>query len=109
MTLVTLGIAILGLLGLWLLGGFVLRLSGLLLFIAGSAGLTIGGDANGILVAAIGALCWLGGHWHYALRHQEYKSPLARHIFCRWAPAWLDPAQDWSVPVAPNRPDRSGR
>lgn len=109
MTLVTLGIAIFGLLGLWLLGGFVLRLSGLLLLIAGSVGLAIGGDANGILVAAIGALCWLGGHCHYALRHQEYKSPLARHIFCRWAPAWLDPTRDWSVPVAPDSRGSGGR
>jgi len=107
--IVALGIAILGLLGLWLFGGFALRLSGLLLFIAGGAGLAIGGDANGILVAALGALGWLAGHWHYALRHQEYKSPLARHIFCRWAPAWLDPTRDWSVPVAADRGDRGSR
>jgi len=23
----------------------------------------------------IGAALWLAGHWHYALRHDDYKSP----------------------------------
>lgn len=99
MILSALGITLFGLLVLWLLGGVLLRLGGLLLVTAGSIGLLFDGEVSGILVAAIGAFLWLAGHWHYALRHQGYKSPLARHLFCRWAPAWLDPTRDWSVPV----------
>lgn len=98
----TIGVLILGALALWFLGGYVLRLVGLLIFVAGALG-AAGGNAGGILVALLGALGWLAGHWHYALRHQEYKSPLARHLFSRWPLAWLDPTRDWSVPV-----DRGG-
>jgi hypothetical protein len=60
----------------------------------------------GFLVLAIGALLWLAGHWHYALRHHQYKSPLADYFFLRWAPEWLDPTRNWAVPVAEN--DRAG-
>lgn len=102
MSAATLGILILGALSLWFLGGFVLRLGGLLIFAAGVVGVA-SGNASGILVATLGALGWLAGHWHYALRHQEYKSPLARRLFSRWPLAWLDPTRDWSVPV-----DRGG-
>ena len=102
MSTATLGILILGALALWFLGEFVLRLVGLLIFLAGAAGVA-SGNPSGILVAALGALGWLAGHWHYALRHQEYKSPLARHLFSRRPLAWLDPTRDWSVPV-----DRGG-
>ncbi len=105
MILMALGLTMLSLLGLWLFGGFVLRLAGLLLVLAGGVGVAIGGDASGILFAAIGALLWLAGHWHYALRHREYKSPLARHLFCRWAPEWLDPTRNWAVAVEPDRGD----
>lgn len=98
----TVGSLILGALALWFLGGFVLRLAGLLIFFAGAAGVA-SGNAGGILVATLGALGWQAGHWHFALRHQEYKSPLARHLFSRLPLAWLDPTRDWSVPV-----DRGG-
>lgn len=103
MSTATLGILILGAPALWFLGGFVLRLVGLVIFVAGAVGVA-SGNASGILVAALGALGWLAGHWHYALRHQEYKSPLARRLFSRRPLAWLDPTRDWSVPV-----DRGGR
>jgi hypothetical protein len=102
MIAVTVGSLTLGALALWFLGGFVLRLVGLLVFVAGAVGVA-SGNAGGILVATLGALGWLAGHWHYALRHQEYKSPLARHLFSRWPLSWLDPTRDWSVPV-----DRGG-
>jgi hypothetical protein len=106
MNTATLGILILGALALWFLGGFVLRLVGLLIFLAGAVGVA-GGNAAGILIAALGALGWLAGHWHYALRHQEYKSPLARYVFCRWAPSWADPTRNWAVAVAPEQTDRA--
>jgi len=110
MTLVSLGIAILGdLLAIWLIGGVLLRLGGLLLVLAGGLGLALQRDANGILVLAIGVLLWLAGHWHYAFRHHEYKSPLARYVFCRWAPAWLDPTRDWALAVAPELASRDAR
>lgn len=98
----TVGSLILGALALWFLGGFVLRIVGLLIFVAGVVGVA-SGSAGGTLVAVLGALGWLAGHWHYALRHQEYKSPLAGHLFSRRPLSWLDPTRDWSVPV-----DRGG-
>ncbi|TMK57405.1 MAG: hypothetical protein E6G51_06480 [Actinobacteria bacterium] len=98
MSATAVGLAILGLLGLWVFGGFALRLAGVLVFISGAVS-TASGHAGGIIAAALGVVTWLAGHWHYALRHQEYKSPLARHLFSRWPLAWLDPTRDWSVPV----------
>lgn len=95
----TLGLAAIGLLLAWRVGGFLLRATGATLTVAGLLGLVAFGQAGGLLAAVIGAGIWLGGHWHYALRHQEYKSALARHIFCRWAPGWLDPTRRWVVSV----------
>lgn len=97
------GLGALGLLLAWLLGGILLRLGGLALALGGSLGLVVFGNLVGLLVAAIGALLWLAGHWHYALRHQEFKSPLARQVFSRWAPTWLDPTRDWAVAVEEHR------
>lgn len=108
MSPVPIALGVLGLLFAWLLGGFLLRLCGLLLVLGGSVGLAVSGDIAGLLFAAIGALLWLAGHWHYALRHQEFKSPLARQAFCRCAPAWLDPTRGWAVPVEEHRRRRGG-
>lgn len=85
-----------GLLVFWVLGGVSLRIGGLTLCLAGAAGMTTNPDLSAALLIGMGALMWLGGHWHYALRHQEFKSPLARHVFCRWAPEWLDPTAGWA-------------
>lgn len=93
-----------GLLGLWLLGGLVARLGGLLLVFAGLASLALSPQLEAALLIATGALAWLLGHWHYALRHHAYKSPLARHVFCRLAPPRLDPTRGWAVAVAPQEP-----
>ena len=57
-----LGIAALALLFTWIFGGFLLRAGGLLLVFAGATVLALSGNANGILVAAIGAVLWLLGH-----------------------------------------------
>jgi hypothetical protein len=104
-----LGIAALGLLFAWLLGGFLLRLGGLLLVVAGLIGLAVSGNGDGILIFAIGALLWLGGQWHWALRHDAFKSSLARYVFCRWAPRWLDPTPDRAIPVAGSEAERRTR
>lgn len=94
-----LGAAALGLLVAWRVGGLLLRVTGATLTVAGLLGLVVFGQGRGLLVAGMGAAIWLAGHWHYALRHQEYKSPLARHIFCRIAPNWLDPTRRWVMSV----------
>ncbi len=93
----TIAVVLIGLVLLWLLAGVVLRFGGLLLFFSGVIQLGLGADAaDGFLVAALGCVLWLVGQWHYALRHQEFKSPLARHLFAR-LPAFLDPARGWGV------------
>jgi hypothetical protein len=90
---------LLGLVAFWLLGGFVARVSGLVLVFAGAANLALSPQMGAVMLVGIGAAMWLLGHWHYALRHQAYKSPLARHVFCRWAPEWLDPTRNWVIPT----------
>lgn len=97
---------IVGLLAFWLLGGIVARLGGLLFVLAGTAGLALNPNAGAVLLIGMGALMWLLGHWHFAMRHHEYKSPLARYVFCRWGPAWLDPTRNWALAVEPQRRDR---
>lgn len=98
-----------GVLAFWLLGGFVARVGGLLLTFVGTANLALGPQMAAVVLVGIGAALWLLGHWHYALRHEAYKSPLARHIFCRWAPTWLDPTRNWAVPMAPEAVDPEAR
>jgi hypothetical protein len=94
MIFVDLAIVALSLVCLWVFGGLLLRLSGLILSLAGAGVVALSGNANGIVVFAIGAALWLAGHWLYALRHGQYKSPLAELLFCRCAPACLDPTRD---------------
>lgn len=92
---------------LWLLGGILARLGGLLFVFAGIADVALAPNGSALLLIAMGVLIWLAGHWHFALRHHEYKSPLARYVFCRWAPRWADPTGNWAVAVAPEQTDRT--
>jgi hypothetical protein len=101
-----LGIAALALLFTWIFGGFLLRAGGLLLVFTGATVLALSGNANGILVVVIGAVLWLLGHGHYALRHREYKSPLAAYVFRRWASKWFDPTRGWGIPVVDSEAER---
>jgi hypothetical protein len=94
MILVDLAILALVLLFVWVLGGLLLRIGGVVLALGGTGMVALSGNANGLLVFAIGGALWLAGHWLYALRHGEYKSPLADFLFYRCAPAWLDPIRD---------------
>jgi hypothetical protein len=94
-----------GPLAFWLFGGIVARLGGLLFVFAGTAGLAFNPNAGAVLLIGMGVLMWLVGHWHFALRHQEFKAPLARAFFSR-APAWLDPTRSWAVAEGPQRCDR---
>lgn len=86
MILSALGTTIIALALAWLLGGLVLRVGGALIALAGVLGLATTGDANGPFLLLAGLAAWFAGHWHYALRHQEFKAPLARVLFSR-APA----------------------
>jgi hypothetical protein len=104
-----LGLTILALAGLWLLGGIGLRLIGAALFFTGPLGLVLLGDPDAILLLALGAPLWLAGHWHYGLRHQTFKSSLARYVFCRWAPSWLDPTWGWALAVSEAPEDRGAK
>lgn len=94
MILADLAIVALGLLAVWVFGGVLLRLSGIVLALGGIGLLALSGNANGLFVFGIGGALWLAGHWLYVLRHGEYKSPLADFLFYRCAPAWLDPIRD---------------
>lgn len=99
---------LMGLLAFWLLGGLVARVGGLLLVLVGAANLAFDPGVGAALLIGAGATIWLFGHWHYALRHHAYKSPLARYVFCCCcAPAWLDPARSWAVPVVGAKPTDS--
>jgi len=94
MILADLALVALALLFVWVLGGLLLRLIGYTLALAGAGVVALTGNANGALVFAIGIALWLAGHWLYALRHDQYKSPLAEFLFCRFAPACLNPTRD---------------
>jgi hypothetical protein len=92
------GIAVLVAGGFWLFGGVILRAGGAFLALLGALALVLLGNAFGIVILAIGVALWLAGHWHFALRHHAYKSPLAERIFDR-LPARFDPTRGWGVPV----------
>lgn len=94
MILADLAFVALGLVAVWVFGGVLLRLSGIVLALGGIGLVALSGNANGLLVFTIGGALWLAGHWLYALRHGQYKSPLADFLFYRCAPAWLDPTRD---------------
>jgi hypothetical protein len=100
---------IVALLVFWLLGGILARLGGLLLVFAGIANFALVTNGSALLLIAMGALIWLAGHGHFALRHHEYKSPLARYVFCRWAPSWADPTRNWAVAVVPEQTEQPDR
>jgi len=100
MALTVIGIAILALGGFWVFGGVVLRVVGVIFVIAGVANLLFLGDPFALVVAVLGFVMWLAGHWHLALRHHEYKSPLARRIFLQVLPPRYDPTRHWGAPVS---------
>lgn len=65
----------------WTFGGLALRLGGALIVWVGLAGLATTGNPNALWLVAVGALAWLGGQGHYALRHGAAKSSLAQLLF----------------------------
>jgi hypothetical protein len=83
-----LGIVLLVALGAWFFGGFVLRVGGALLILAGAFGLAATGGASGLLLVALGTVLWWIGHLHYALRHGVWKSALAARVYEGFLAAW---------------------
>lgn len=88
MTLSTIGALALGLLGAWIFGGVVLRLTGCLLVLSGLLGLASTGDANGIVVFTLGACLWLAGHLHFRMHHAVFKSALAEWLWHTATSTW---------------------
>lgn len=81
MTFSAIGTLILAFLGAWVFGGIALRLAGAVIALAGLLGLSVSGEASGILVFLLGACLWLAGHLHFRLRHGAFKSVLAAHFW----------------------------
>jgi hypothetical protein len=88
-------------LGIWLLGGIVLRVGGVLLVAGGLLNTVATGSAAAALATLIGGLAWLAGHWLFAVRHHEYASPLARRVFSQALPRALNAARRWGIRVLP--------
>jgi apolipoprotein N-acyltransferase len=99
------GIAILAIVGFWLFGGVVLRVAGIVFVFAGLFSLVTLANPAALLMVVIGLAMWLAGHWHFALRHHEYKSPLARRIFLQVLPPRYDPTRHWGTQVVSRPPD----
>jgi hypothetical protein len=74
------GLLALALICAWTLGGIALRLGGAVIALAALVGLSLTGDASGLLVFALGASLWLAGHLHFRLRHGAFKSALAERL-----------------------------
>jgi hypothetical protein len=105
MTLTVIGITILAIGGFWLFGGVVLRVVGAIFIVVGAVSLITVGELAALFMVVLGLLMWLAGHWHFALRHHEYKSPLARRIFLQVLPPRYDPTRDWATPVISDQID----
>jgi hypothetical protein len=103
MTLTAIGITILAIGGFWLFGGVVLRVVGAIFIIVGALSLVTVGELAAFFMVVLGLLMWLAGHWHFALRHHEYKSPLAERIFQQLLPERLDPTRGWAVHTVPGK------
>jgi hypothetical protein len=93
--------ALLVALGVWLLGGIVLRVGGILLAAGGLLSTAATGSPLAALAALLGALAWLVGHWLFAVRHHYFSSPLARRVFHEALPRQLDPTRRWGIPNVP--------
>lgn len=105
MTVTVIGIAILAIVGFWLFGGVVLRVAGAVFVFVGLISLVTLANPAALLMVAIGLVMWLVGHWHFALRHHEYKSPLAQRIFLQVLPPRYDPTRNWATPIVSEVPE----
>jgi hypothetical protein len=86
-------------LGVWFLGGVVLRVGGILLVAVGLLSTAATGSPSAALATVLGGLAWLAGQWLFGLRHHYFRSPLARRVFLEALPSRLDPTRRWGVPT----------
>ncbi len=89
-------------LGIWLLGGVVLRVGGVLMVAVGLLSTAATGSPSAALATVLGSLAWLAGHWLFGLRHHYFRSPLARRVFLEALPRQLDPTRGWGVANVPS-------
>lgn len=100
MILTVIGIAIMVIVGIWIFGGVALRVGGAVFAFVGAVSLIALANPAALIMVVLGFAMWLAGHWHYALRHHEYKSPLAQRIFLQVLPPRYDPTRHWDLPIA---------
>jgi predicted membrane channel-forming protein YqfA (hemolysin III family) len=80
----------------WRVGSFALRIGGVLLVLLGLVGVAFAHEiASGLAAIVLGGAAWLAGHWLYAYRHHEYRSPLAERAFLHLLPRRVDPTRGW--------------
>lgn len=109
MTITVVGISVLAAVGLWFLGGVFLRVGGAILAFVGVVSLATLANPAALLLVVLGFGMWLAGHWHFALRHHEYKSPLAQRIFLQVCPLDSTPRAIGAVPLAERGEDVNPR
>ncbi len=85
MIVTAIGIAILALIGFWRFGDVLLRAGGLIIIVLAVLNLAMVGNPAVVLLLVVGLVLWLGGHWHYALRHHAYTGQV-----CARGP-WFEP------------------
>lgn len=88
MTLSAFGTLAIALICSWVIGGIALRLAGGFFALAGLLGLSLSGNANGLVVFTLGACLWLAGHLHFRLRHGDFRSALAEWLSLAAVSAW---------------------
>jgi hypothetical protein len=85
--------------GFWLFGGLLLRAGGALSLAAGLLIAASTGSLAAAVIAALGGIAWLSGHWLFAVRNHCYRSPLARRVFLTALPRSFDPTRRWGLPT----------
>lgn len=91
-----LALVLVGLLAAFVFGGIILRTIGWLLILAGLiAGVTTGNLWALILPLAAGAMLWLAGQYHFAVRHHYYRSAVAATVLRR-LPTRIEPTHNWT-------------
>ena len=90
------------------MGGVFLRVAGAFFAFVGVVSLITLGNPIALFMVVLGFTMWLAGHWHFALRHHEYKSPLARRIFLQVLPPRYDPTRHWGAAIVSDAPEGRG-
>lgn len=89
----------------WFAGSLALRVAGGVLLLVGLIGTATTSPA-GLIVAGLGAVLWLAGHWLYGVRHHVLASPLARRLFWQTPLRRIDPTRGYGIPTVPPRSRR---